>query len=282
VSAPAAPGIFHPESGRPSIRDFRPTEYRGHPQVYGVTQGTDRVIYLSTQEGITGFDGARWTHSPMPSAQVYELAATRNGRIWAGGNDEIGYFEPAPDGGLAYRSLREKMPETAKPWSRTYRVITHREQVYFTSPRGVLRVGPDDTVTFWPTPPNTRPTVHVLGDEVVVHLLQQGFFRLGRGELTPRLTAAEFRDAGGPALDTGLLHRQLVSYAIVMGVRWLLDTPALIMAAVPELADISDRRDDRIAGNEQARSQLLMLTNFLRLWQQTDLGAIVGPTTAHL
>jgi len=94
--------------------------------------------------------------------------------------------------------------------------------------------------------------------------------------------AAEFRDAGGPALDTGLLHRQLVSYAIVMGVRWLLDTPALIMAAVPELADISDRRDDRIAGNEQARSQLLMLTNFLRLWQQTDLGAIVGPTTAHL
>ena len=195
VSAPAAPGIFHPESGRPSIRDFRPTEYRGHPQVYGVTQGTDRVIYLSTQEGITGFDGARWTHSPMPSAQVYELAATRNGRIWAGGNDEIGYFEPAPDGGLAYRSLREKMPETAKPWSRTFRVITHREQVYFTSPRGVLRVGPDDTVTFWPTPPNTRPTVHVLGDEVVVHLLQQGFFRLSRGELTPRLTAAEFRDA---------------------------------------------------------------------------------------
>ena len=65
VSAPAAPGIFHPESGRPSIRDFRPTEYRGHPQVYGVTQGTDRVIYLSTQEGITGFDGGTLIVDPL-------------------------------------------------------------------------------------------------------------------------------------------------------------------------------------------------------------------------
>ncbi len=194
VGGQAEPVIFHPESGRPTIRDFRPTEYRGHPQVYGMTQGTDRVIYLSTQEGITGFDGARWTHSQMPSAQVYELATTRNGRIWAGGNDEIGYFEPAPEGRLVYRSLREKLPEEAKPWSRTHRVINHREQVYFTSGRGVVRVGPDDAITFWPAPPNTRPSVHVLGNEVVVHLLERGFFRLGRDELTPWLTTAEFRD----------------------------------------------------------------------------------------
>ncbi len=190
----AEPGIFHPESGRPSIRDFRPTEYRGHPQVYGVTQGRDRVIYLSTQEGITGFDGARWTHSPMPSAQVYELVTTRNGRIWAGGNDEIGYFEPAPDGGLAYRSLRAKLPEGASPWNRTYSVINHNDQVYFASNRGVLRVGANDAITFWPTPARTRPTVHLIGGEVMVHLVGQGLFRLGRGELTPFLQSAEIKD----------------------------------------------------------------------------------------
>jgi hypothetical protein len=105
-SARAALGIFQPESGRPAIRDFRPTEYRGHPQVYGVIQGPDRLIYISTQEGILGFDGARWIHYPMPSAQVYELVATADGRIWAGGNDEIGYYASAPEGGMAYHSLR--------------------------------------------------------------------------------------------------------------------------------------------------------------------------------
>src|SRR5688500_3802548 len=92
----AALGIFHPESGRPAIRDFRPTEYRGHPQVYGVVQGPDRIIYMSSAEGILGFDGARWVSTPMPSAQVYDLVATSDGRIWAGANDEIGYFESGP------------------------------------------------------------------------------------------------------------------------------------------------------------------------------------------
>ncbi len=193
-AARAEPGIFHPESGRPSVRDFRPTEYRGHPQVYGIAQARDRILYFSTQEGITGFDGARWTHSPMPSAQVYELVATRNGRIWAGGNDEIGYFEPAAEGGLVYRSLRERLPEGATPWNRTYRSINHGEQVYFSSNRGVVRIGPGDAVTFWPAPARTRPTVHLVGGEVMVHLVGQGLFRLGRGELTPFLQSPEIKD----------------------------------------------------------------------------------------
>ena len=96
--AGASLGIFHPESGRPAIRDFRPTEYRGHPQVYGIVQGLDRIIYLSSAEGIIAFDGARWTLLPMPSVNIYDLAATSDGRIWAGGNDDFGYFAAEPGG----------------------------------------------------------------------------------------------------------------------------------------------------------------------------------------
>ncbi len=193
-SAWAEPGIFHPESGRPSIRDFRPTEYRGHPQVYGLAQGADRIIYLSTQEGITGFDGARWTHYPMPSAQVYELVATADGRIWAGGNDEIGYFEPAAEGGLVYRSLRAKLPAAAAPWGRTNRVLRHGNHVYFASVRGVLRVGANDALTFWPTPSDTRATVHLIGRELLVHLTGRGLFRIGASELVPVNVAPEVKD----------------------------------------------------------------------------------------
>ncbi|RXK54870.1 hybrid sensor histidine kinase/response regulator [Oleiharenicola lentus] len=191
----AEPGIFHPESGRPSIRDFRPTEYRGHPQVYGITQGTDRIIYFSTQEGITGFDGARWTHYPMPSAQVYELVTTPDGRIWAGGNDEIGYFESAPAGGLAYRSLRAKLPADAAPWGRTLRVLRLGSQVYFTSARGVLRVGANDSIAYWSTSPDTRTTVHQVGKEPLVHLTGHGLFRLGPSALIPFSVAPEIKDS---------------------------------------------------------------------------------------
>jgi hypothetical protein len=85
------------------------------------------------------------------------------------------------------------------------------------------------------------------------------------GELLEHF-AAEFVAAGGPPLDIALLRRQLADYAVTMGVTWLLDAPAYLRAAVPDLAEVADRRDPRIAENEAARSQLLMLSNALRLW----------------
>lgn len=38
---------------------------------------------------------------------------------------------------------------------------------------------------------------------------------------------------------------------------------------------MADRFDPRIAGNEQARSRLLMLTNFLNLWDRFDLAEVL-------
>jgi hypothetical protein len=83
--------------------------------------------------------------------------------------------------------------------------------------------------------------------------------------------ADEFRRAGGPALDLTLLRTQVVLYATVMGVTWLLDAPAYITAVVPDLTDVPDRYDPRISDNEVARTQLRMLTNFLGLWAAHDV-----------
>lgn len=83
--------------------------------------------------------------------------------------------------------------------------------------------------------------------------------------------AAEYRRAGGPLLDIGVLGSQLVMYATLMGVTWLLDAPGYIRAVVPDLADVKDRYDPRISDNEVARSQLRMLTNFLGLWATHDV-----------
>lgn len=89
--------------------------------------------------------------------------------------------------------------------------------------------------------------------------------------------ADEFRRAGGPALDLDLLRAQVVLYATVMGVTWLLDAPAYIAAVVPDLGDVPDRFDPRISGNEVARTQLRMLTNFLGLWAAHDVVGMLGP-----
>ena len=87
--------------------------------------------------------------------------------------------------------------------------------------------------------------------------------------------AAEFAAAGGPPLDRDLLRNQLLLYAAVMGVAWLLDTPEVVHAAVPDLSRETDRYDPRISADESVRAPLLMLSNVLWLWDTEEFGALL-------
>ncbi len=90
------------------------------------------------------------------------------------------------------------------------------------------------------------------------------------------LFAAEYTASGGPPMEVGLLRDQLLLYAAVMGVAWLLEVPGYLQAAVPDLLDVPDRFDPRVSESEPVRAQLLMLTNVLNLWAARDFGALLA------
>lgn len=90
------------------------------------------------------------------------------------------------------------------------------------------------------------------------------------------LFADEYQAAGGPRLEPELLKRQVLLYAALMGGAWLLDAPRYLQVLVPELAQVRERSDPRLRGNEMARSQLQMLINFLNLWRTQDIGRLVA------
>ena len=184
---PSGAGLFQPESGRPVIRDFRPTDYRGHPQVFDVVQGPRGFIYIGNQEGMIEFDGARWTHYGMPSAHVYELVPS-GGRLWAGGNDEIGFFQAEPTGGWRYQSLLPQLPPAALPWGRTAHVREWRDAVFYSGPRGIVRVRAGQ-ITFWPALANERPTLHVAHDRLYAHTTERGLLLVE--ENGPRVLSAD-------------------------------------------------------------------------------------------
>ncbi len=88
----------------------------------------------------------------------------------------------------------------------------------------------------------------------------------------------EFSAAGAAALDPRRLERQLVLYACLMGITWLLDAPAYIERQVPQLASVESRLDPRLRDNETARVQLQMLTNVLGLFARHDITRLLGET----
>ncbi len=87
------------------------------------------------------------------------------------------------------------------------------------------------------------------------------------------LFAAEFHACGGPVLDLDALKQQVLLYAAIMGIAWLLDVPAYLQAHLPP--HVPGRTDPQIAENETIRSRLLMMTNFLNLWETADFGRIL-------
>lgn len=84
------------------------------------------------------------------------------------------------------------------------------------------------------------------------------------------LFAAEFHACGGPVLDLSELKTHLVLYVAMMGLAYLMDAPPRVLAEVPVLADCQSRHDPRLTQSETARTQLLMMTNFLSLCQSQD------------
>ena len=89
------------------------------------------------------------------------------------------------------------------------------------------------------------------------------------------LVVTEIRDCGGPALDESELRCQIMLYAAVMGVAWLLDIPALIRARFGESARGFTRMHPAIKDDESVRAPLLMLTNVLNLWDTQRFGYLL-------
>lgn len=85
----------------------------------------------------------------------------------------------------------------------------------------------------------------------------------------------EFKNSGGPALDLTELKRHLTIYVAMMGLNWMLDAPLTVLK-IPDLSTVKNRLDSRIAYNERARSQLLIMSAFLNLWEKEDMAELIN------
>ena len=61
----------------------------------------------------------------------------------------------------------------------------------------------------------------------------------------------------------------------MMGLNWMLDAP-LTLLKIPDLAKVGGRLDPRIESNERARTQLLIMTAFLNLWEKENMTEVIS------
>jgi hypothetical protein len=86
---------------------------------------------------------------------------------------------------------------------------------------------------------------------------------------------AEIQRCGGPTLSVTALADQIMLYAAIMTLAWLLDVPALIRSRFSDTAHSLTHTHPLIKGDESVRAPLQMLTNALNLWKTRQFGAIL-------
>jgi ligand-binding sensor domain-containing protein/DNA-binding CsgD family transcriptional regulator len=92
--------------GLPDIRNYRRNDYKGGTQNWNIGQDSNGNLYFANNNGLLQFDGSSWRKYALPNrTSVRCLKIDNSGKIYVGGYNEFGYFQPDNKGKLTYTSL---------------------------------------------------------------------------------------------------------------------------------------------------------------------------------
>lgn len=118
--------------GLPAVVNYTKFDYHGGSQNWEMGQDKQGVMYFANNEGLLSFDGSHWKLYPLPNNTViWSLAVSDDGKIYVGGQDEIGYFSPGANSILTYTSLKDKIPEQHRKFADIWHIAVMGGRVFF-------------------------------------------------------------------------------------------------------------------------------------------------------
>lgn len=140
TEAPAAQGeAVHNSVYRTRVRNIIAREYLGDVQVWDLASNPDGHLFAATGDGLSVWDGIRWSVYRTADLPIFRCLDfdPQTGRIYAGADNEFGYFVKDAFGGYAYtrlhRNPRGEVPEIF------WRILLHDGQAYFQTHEQIYR-----------------------------------------------------------------------------------------------------------------------------------------------
>ena len=99
-----------------SVTNYTRQTYRAASQNWDIMQQRNGWMYFANNKGLLEFDGSHWSVYSMNGVKPKAIAAGEDGRIYAGGLKEFGYFEPDEWGRLQYTSLSDSLNKVKNVW----------------------------------------------------------------------------------------------------------------------------------------------------------------------
>lgn len=118
--------------GLPQVVNFGINDFRAGAQTWDIKQDKSGRLFFANNEGLLTYDGKYWKLFPQPNKTILRsIAIDDKNRIYAGGQDEIGFFAADKNGILQYSSLKNLIPPSFRKFTDVWDIEIINNAVYF-------------------------------------------------------------------------------------------------------------------------------------------------------
>ncbi len=135
--------------GLPDVINYPKQSYGAGLQNWDIKQDKNGIVYVANNEGLLSFDGRNWNLYPLPNKTIVRsVELGSDGKIYVGGQDELGYFIPAANGQLQYHSLTQFIPEKDKSFGDVWDIVFFKNNIFFRTLYKIFRFTDESVATF--------------------------------------------------------------------------------------------------------------------------------------
>jgi len=169
--------------GLPQIVNFNNHDFHAGAQTWDIKQDKLGRMYFANNEGLITFDGTYWKVYSQPNKTILRSIALKDDRIYAGGQDEIGYYSPDSHGILHYTSLKNLIPKSQNKFEDVWDIEVYKESVFFRAWDRIFELK-NETIRVYKAISGWQ-MLKVAGDKLVAQDLNSGVFQFINDQWQP-------------------------------------------------------------------------------------------------
>lgn len=113
------------------FKNYSRGDYNNQSQNWCVLQDRRGVMYFGNNGGLMEFDSISWREIKIPNQPVRSLDINRDGTIYVGGINEMGYLSHDSNGSLQYVSLTPYLKPGKDNFSNVWETFSFNDGIYF-------------------------------------------------------------------------------------------------------------------------------------------------------
>lgn len=127
--------------GLSEIRNYTKQTYGAGAQNWDIKQDENGILYFGNNEGLIAFDGSYWKLYPLPNKTILRsIEIGTNHKIYAGGQNEIGFFSADKKGELVYTSLINLLPVKERSFADVWNIVIYKEDIFFRTSTKIIEL----------------------------------------------------------------------------------------------------------------------------------------------